>query len=88
MQKQAEWILLPSSTKHNTVNSTFSVLLILISLFLLHIRNLDIVAQLFEHIHEHLINDTGLLVYEPADVRSCLFAFLQLFTKIYNDNCK
>ena len=66
-------ILLPkyhSKASHNTVNSTFSVLLILISLFFLYICDLDIVAQLLKHLDEYLVDDAVLLVYEPADVRS------------------
>ena len=35
-----------------------------------YISNLDIVTQLFEHLYEHLIHDTVLLVYKPTDVRS------------------
>ena len=65
-------ILLPkyhSRASHNTVTSTFSVLLILISLFFLYICDLDIVAQLLKHLDEYLVDDAVLLVYEPADVR-------------------
>ena len=38
--------------------------------FLLHIRDPDIVTQLFEHLHKGLVHNAVLLVYKPADVRS------------------